>query len=236
MGLFPDTRFDDWTKKDVGSFAKRYFEPLWRVATLDFPAIDHSRAQDLAQAFLVRELERVPVFERYAPGARHDAKFRTYLRTCFYRFCRDELAKERRHAGASLDALSEELPEEGAAELDRLIARDLLRHLRGRILEGGRAPLAPDAASYFQLKWPEDLEAAPASDQEVAEALGLTRAKLRTLKRKVVDRILVALRQELHEEGLTAAEVDRAIEGYVTALGREDPSADDPEDEGAALA
>jgi hypothetical protein len=94
VGLFPETRFDDWTKKDVGSFAKRYYEPLWRVAALDFGLADASRAQDLAQAFLLRELERQPIFERYAQA--HDAKFRTYLRACFWRFCRDVLQKEAR--------------------------------------------------------------------------------------------------------------------------------------------
>jgi hypothetical protein len=42
------------------------------------------------------------------------------------------------------------------------------------------------------------------------------------VKRKVVDRVLLALRQQLHEEGLAADEVDRALERYVATLGRED--------------
>ena len=221
MGLFPETRFDDWTRKDVGSFAKRYFEPLARVALLDFPGIDQALAQELAQAFLVRELEREPVFERYAPSRGHDAKFRTYLRTCFWRFCRDELEKERRRHAASLDALPQEPPGD-AGELDRLVARDLLRSLRARILDGGRAPLDAPARRYFALKWPDDIHAAPRADAEVGAELGLTRAQLRTLKRRVLDRVLLAVRAQLREEGLEDDEVDRALQGYVAALGRED--------------
>lgn len=226
MGLFPDTRFDDWTRRDVGSFAKRYYEPLWRVAALDFPGVDESAARDLAQAFLLRELEREPVFARYAPSSGHEAKFRTYLRTCFWRFCRDELAKGGRLSTSSLDALGDEPPAAEKGEFERLVARDLLRSLRARVLEGGRAPLDEEAARYFALKWPVELDQAPLRDAEVAARLGLTRARLRTLKRKVVDRILVALRQQLHAEGLGAADVDRALEGYLAALGREDPADD----------
>lgn len=223
MGLFPDTRFDEWTRRDVGSFAKRYYAALSRVAQLDFPGVDASLAQELAQAFLVRELEREPVFERYAPGGGHDAKFRTYLRTCFWRFCRDELAKERRRHAVSLDALPDEPPAD-AGELERLVARDLLRSLRQRILTGGRGPLDPDASRYVALKWPDDIHAPPRTDQEVGAALGLSRGQLRTLKRRVLDRVLLALRQQLREEGLGDDEVDRALQGYLTALGREDPA------------
>lgn len=222
MGLFPDTRFDDWTRRDVGSFAKRYYEPLWRVAALDFPAVDQSAAQDLAQAFLLRELEREPVFARYTPQGGHDAKFRTYLRTCFWRFCRDELAKVGRLSTSSLDVLGDEPPAGDACEFERLVARDVLRSLRARVLEGGRAPLEDEAARYFALKWPAELDQAPLTDAEIAAKLGVSRARLRTLKRKVVDRILVALREQLRSEGLAAQDVDRALEGYVAALGRED--------------
>lgn len=222
MALFPDTRFDDWTRRDVGSFARRYFEPLWRVARLDFPGIDEDTAQDLAQAFLTRELERTPVFERYEPGGPHQARFRTYLRACFWRFCRDELSRAARRPALPLDALPADPPDPGTSELERLVARDLLRSLRARVLDGGRGPLPPDAARYFELKWPLDIHAAPRSDAEVGAALGLPRGAVRTLKRRVVDRILLALRLQLREEGLAPDAVDRALEGYLSALGRED--------------
>lgn len=226
MGLFPETRFDDWTRLDVASFAKRYHAPLLRLARLDFPWVDEATAHDLTQSFILRELERTPVFERYAPSRGHDARFRTFLRACFWRFCRDELEKSARRTGASLDALPEEPKDDdaGGTELERLAARDLLARLRDEVLHGGRAPLAPEAARYFELKWPDDLEAAPRPDVEVARELGLTRARLRTLKRKVVDRILLAMRARLREDGLDPEAVDEALAGYVAALGREDPA------------
>jgi hypothetical protein len=225
MALFPETRFDDWTRLDVASFAKRYHAPLLRLARLDFPSIDEATAQDLTQAFVLRELERTPIFERYAPARGHDARFRTFLRACFWRFCRDELQKSSRRAGTSLDALPDDPPDDAqGTELDRLAARDLLARLRDDVLHGGRGPLDPDAARYFELKWPADLEAAPRPDAEVGLELGLTRAKLRTLKRKVVDRILLAIRGRLRDDGLDPEAVDEALAGYVAALGREDAS------------
>ena len=239
MSLFPETRFDDWTRRDVGSFAKRYHAPLLRLARLDFPTIDEATALDLTQAFVLRELERTPIFERYARDKGHDARFRTFLRACFWRFCRDELVKSSRRAGASLDALPEDPPDDGGGtELDRLAARDLLARLRDDVLNGGRGPLPPDAARYFELKWPADLEATPRPDTEVALELGLTRARLRTLKRRVVDRILLAIRASLRDDGLDPEAVDEALGGYVAALGREDPgeagSKPGGDDDGAA--
>ncbi len=216
--MFPDTRFDDWTRRDVGSFAKRYYEPLWRVALLDLPGVDAATAHDLAQGFLLRELERAPVFERFDPSGRHQAKFRTYLRTCFYRFCRDELVKERRRRGRSLEDLPAEPPAAGGDAFERLVVRDLLRTLRGQVL----SELPPEAARYFTLKWPADLDASPRTDLAVGEALGLSRGKLRTIKRKVIDRLLLALRQQLRSEGLTSGEVDRALAGYLAVLSGED--------------
>lgn len=220
MGLFPETRFDDWTRRDVGSFAKRYWEPLWRVALLDFAGLDPAAAQDLAQSFLVRELERDErVFDRF-DGKAHDARFRTYLRACFWRFCRDELEKSGRRAAAPLVV---EPPAAGSSDLDRLVVRDLLRRLRERVVAGDGKPLEPDAVRYFDLKWPTDLQAAPRTDAEVGAALGLPRGQLRTLKRKVADRVVLALRRQLHDEGLSPAAIDAALAAYVGALGRDEP-------------
>jgi DNA-directed RNA polymerase specialized sigma24 family protein len=232
VGLLPETRFDDWTRRDVGSFAKRYFEPLWRLARHDLPGVDESRAQDLAQAFLLRELERTPLFERFVQGEAHAPRFRAFLRTCFYRFCRDELEKERRRAGRPLEGLPEEPPAAGASELERLVARDLVRALRARVVDGGRAPLDEDARRYLERKWPDDLLAPPRPDLEVARALGLTRARVRTLKRRVVDRLIVALRAQLRAEGLGPEEVEQGLAAYVAALGREDGREDGPETDG----
>ena len=216
MSLFPDTRFNDWTQQDLSSFTKRYFEPLWRSALWDFRWIDTSRAQDLAQAFLLRELERTPIFEQYEPLKGHNAKFRTYLRTCFYRFARDELAKERRRGGLSRDALPVELPAASFKEFDRLVTRDLLRNLRERIVAS--PPMAPEAQQYFDLKWPPITVDEPPADAEIAETLNLSRAKLRTIKRKVADRILLAIRRQVHSEGLRGRDADGVLEGYLSIL------------------
>lgn len=212
--MFPETRFDDWTRKDVGSFAKRYWEPLWRVALLDFAGLDAAAAQDLAQSFLVRELTREErVFDRF-DGKAHDARFRTYLRACFWRFCRDELEKSGRREARPLEVE----PAAGSSDLDRLVVRDLLRRLRERVVAGDGKPLEPEAVRYFDLKWPTTLDAAPRTDAEVGDALGLPRGQLRTLKRKVADRVVLALRRQLHDEGLSAAAIDAALAGYVGAL------------------
>ena len=220
MGLFPDTRFDDWTRQDVGSFAKRYFEPMWRVAKLDFPWIDIDRAQDLAQGFLVRELTRDPVFERYEPTQGHDAKFRTYLRTCFFRYSRDQLEKERRRQGSSLDAMPVEPADDSSREFERLVARDFLARLRADV-QGGLAD-EPEASAYFEAKWPADIDAPVPSDAEIGRLLELTRARLRTVKKKAVERILLALRQRIHQDGLRMDVADAALESYFGILGDED--------------
>lgn len=221
MSLFPDTHFERWTRQDVASFTKRYFQPLWRCAQLDFGGLDRGAAQDLAQAFLLRELQRTPVFERYETGRGHDAKFRTYLRTCFFRFARDELAKERRRRALSLDALPVEPPDRTEGELDRLVLRDLLATLREAVTEG--EALSAEGQRYFDLKWPADPERGSASDAEIGAALGLPRGQLRTVKKQVVGRIVVALRQLLHRDGLRGRAADSALEEYVALLRRHDP-------------
>jgi len=212
---FPETAFGAWTQLGLASFSKRYFGALWRFARLEL-RVGTARAQDLAQAFLLRELQReAPVFLRFEEGAVHGAKFRTYLRTCFFRFARDELRKERLRSGRPLHDLPPRAIESGAAAFDRVVVRDLLADLRARIAAG----LDVDGRRYLDLKWPLAFEQGTRPDTEIAADLRLTRARLRTIKRKVAARILLAVRNQIHDEGLRGSEADDVLSDYLSILG-----------------
>lgn len=219
VGPFPETNFDAWTARDVASFAKRYYEPLWRVARLDFPGIDVGRAQDLVQAFLLRELTRTPLFERFDPG--HGARFRALLRTAFWRFARDQLEQEGRRATVALHDVAE--PPDRADMFDRFVARDFLNALRADV----EPTIGDDGLerAFFALKWPHQLEVEPLADVEIARRLDLTRKQVRTVKERVLTKVLLALRRRIHDDGLRAGDLDAAIEDYWGILGREDAGA-----------
>jgi hypothetical protein len=117
--------------------------------------------------------------------------------------------------------LAVELPDTALSDFDRLVARDLLKTLRTRIVA---SPLTPDAARYFDLKWPPDADAAAASDADIAKELVVTRAQLRTTKKKVVDRILLTIRKHVHDEGLRGREADGVLEGYLAILAQGEPA------------
>lgn len=219
MGTFPETDLEGWTAPDVASFAKRYYEPLWRVARIDFPFLDEAGAQDLAQAFLLRELTRTPVFARFDPG--HGARFRTLLRTAFWRFARDRLEHERRRACVPLDDVPEPKGRDDA--FDRFVVRDFLNTLRAEVepaLEGDHAD-----RQFLAMKWPTRLDAEPLSDRQIADNLGLSRKQLRVVKERVLTKVLLAFRRRVHADGLKAGALDATIEDYWGILQREDAGA-----------
>lgn len=220
MNQFPPTNFDSWTRFDGASFAKRYFESLWRVARSNFNSIDESTAQDLAQGFLTRELapDRVPVFERFQRG--HGAAFRSYLGRSFYRYCRDELLKERRRPILSIDDLHDELPQASANEFDRLITRDFLNSLRQEILASPR--LTTLELAYFKLKWPESIDDEPAKDKELERALGLSRGEVRGLKRRVIEELFIVVKRRAQADGHSTASAESFVVDYLTVLSCED--------------
>lgn len=217
--MFPETDIDGWTARDVASFAKRYYEPLWRLARLDFPFLDEGRAQDLTQAFLLRELTRLPLFERFDPG--HGARFRSFLRAAFWRFARDQLEQDRRRAGLRLDDIPEPPDHRGA--FDRLVVRDFLNSLRSEVEE----TLVEDELGrrFLDLKWPTHVDLEPLLDAEIAHRLGMTRKQVRLVKERVLTRILLAFRRRVHADGLKAGDLDSAIEDYWGILRHEDVGA-----------
>lgn len=214
------------------SFYKRYRTPLERFARFKFPGASPQSIQDWVQGFFAREIERdrsgeTPIFERYAPGAQHQRKFRNYLASAFWRYSRDEYEKEARRRGVPLDD-SPELADGDNDEFERLVARDFLNSLRRRVL----AELE-DAAerAFFELKWPADIDAEPPSDTAIQQGLNaarqaedrppLSRSQWRTIKKSIVGRIAALFDREVYREVLDVGATDQALKDYFKALGRE---------------
>lgn len=200
-----------------GSFAKRYGAPLMLFARSRF-GLDHDRAGELTQRFFLRELEREREAER-AIFRLFDAergRFRSLLARSFWRFCRDELAKEgRRRVLAAF-------PDESAVddfEMARLVSRDMLNSLRreveGRLTDG-------DDRRVLGLKWPVDLSEPPLTNAEVCRRLGLARGVVRGALRRIADFLTHALNRRLLDAGLDAEDARELLGDYWRALDEED--------------
>ena len=225
---FPDTR----SKEDPGSFWTRY-EPCLAEYARHRLRVEASRAVDLARDFCLKQLERERSGERpwihatYA--ARQDGPssatwpargFRRFLCTAFYRFCRDELARDRvlplptEHEPTAVDD----------AEVDafeRLAAREVLRLIRDEVV----AAWASDAleARFYDLKWPAELAADLPSDAEVGRALDLPRGRLRTVTRRVHGAVIGAVSRRIQADGGSPEEAARLLADYFGVLERAGP-------------
>jgi len=146
------------------SLATLYWPPVcaylrlkWRVAAED--------AQDLAQAFFARALEK-GFFDGYDPGR---ARFRTYLRTCLDGFVANERAAASRlkRGGGAVHVPFETEVVAGSADGDpqACFHREWVRSLFGQALEALRAeaeatgkPAAFRAFELYDLEGPQGRE------------------------------------------------------------------------------
>lgn len=202
------------------SFFARYQRPLSSYARRRF-GVDADLAEELAARFVARELAREqrgerPIFRLYNPAA---GRFRSLLATSFWRFARDELQKESRRKGVSLDAypdLGREV--EADDEFCKLVAREFFNVVRETI----RKDLdSDDARTVLDLKWPVDPSADPLSNTEVERETGLSRSKVRTLTKRVGEAFLKALKRYATDAGLSPGEIHPFLADTCAVLDRE---------------
>ena len=189
------------------------------------------------QGFFTREIEREaqgvePIFRRYEPGQQHKRKFRNYLASAFWRYCRDELDKDSRRRTQSLETV----PEQSIlhAEFERLAVRELLNDLRAKI---AKITIDPLELLYFSTKWPTAIEHGPMTDKDVLEHLNqerqqqglecLTRSQLRTVKKKVIERLAYIFDRALYQDFNESKQTDQALKDYLISLRKEQNSLED---------
>lgn len=203
--MFPKTDIDDgWGEHGTeggphASFFKRYHGPLARYARAKFK-VDADRAEDLVSRYLTRQLERDrargSIFRLYDP---EKGRFRSLLAVSFWRFARDELDKDLRQPPLFL---GDDEPGAEDDEFCRLVAREFFNALRRDIARG----LADDERRVLDLQWPEDPAAEPAGKAAIERALGLSRARVRTIAARIADRFTYQLRRRIHAAGLSPDE------------------------------
>lgn len=201
------------------SFFKRYYLPLSQYARLKF-GVDAALAEELAARYFSRQWERdrgegAAIFRLYDAGK---GRFRSFLATAFWRFCRDELEKESRRRGRALDSVPEELLSRDHFEFGRLVAREMFNALRAEIQsmsdEGERA--------FLELKWPRDLLSSPLPEAEIGRRLGLPRGQVRGLNRRIADRFTYLLHKQAAAAGLNEDEARTLLGDCCRALDHEE--------------
>lgn len=223
--MFPTTDISGWGEGGTqggpfASFFRRYQGPLAAYARHRL-RVDPGLAEELAARFVARELERAergerPIFRLHDPAS---GRFRSLLATSFWRFARDELAKEARRGGPSLDHPDVAEEEDSAAQdaFCRLVAREFFNVVRAAI----RAELVEeDALAVLELKWPADLAAEPLNNAEVQRRLGLSRSRVRTLVRRIGAGFVKHLGSVAGQAGLTPAELDPFLADACAVLDR----------------
>lgn len=188
----------------LGSFYKRYFTPLLRYCKHKF-AVSDDMAEDLVSRFVARELEREleqqnAVFRLYDPA---QGRFRSYLASAFWRFARDELEKEQRRQGVSLELLGDQ-QEQSADDYEfcRLVGREFFNNIREKI---AKKFVEENELACLDLKWPIDSDIEPKSNAEIGRTLALSRSKVRTLVGRIADQFTFVLYQQLFQAGLNAS-------------------------------
>lgn len=222
--MFPTTDMTHWGAYGTqggpwASFFRRYERPLAHYACRRL-GVDHDFGEELAARFIARELGREhggerPIFRLYDS---QQGRFRSLLATSFWRFARDELEKEGRRRGVCLEegaALA--LEQEADDEFCRLVAREFLEVLRGRLRDDARSQ---DEIAVLNLKWPEDPFADPLSNTEVERELGLSRSKVRTLTKRIGAGFVHHLREIAAQAGLSPAEIHPFLGDTCHALDR----------------
>ncbi|RMG11196.1 MAG: sigma-70 family RNA polymerase sigma factor [Planctomycetota bacterium] len=215
--MFPTTDVEGWTQgSGWEKFFRAYQAPLARYARQRF-GVDQDVAEDLAQGFIARELERaatggVPLFRLYDPAR---GRFRCLLATCFWRYARDLLSRNRRRTLASLDALGESPPSEDP--LAGMISREYLQTLRSRVREAARDALE---RAVLDLKWPSDEGAFPLPNAEVARLLGTTRSAVRRRVERIGASFAAVLREYARASGLEVEEIDPVLGDLGVAFDR----------------
>jgi len=220
--VFPTTDMASWGRRGTeggpwASFFRRYERPLADYARRRL-GVDPGLAEELAARFVARELGRdragePPIFRLYDPQR---GRFRSLLATTFFRFARDELAKEGRRSGPSLE---EALAADPAADdaFCGLVARELFEVVRGRL----RADAAgPEEVAVLDLKWPAGPSGAPLPNAEVERRLGLSRARVRTLTDRIAAGFVRHLRRIATQAGLSPAELEPFLGDTCHALDR----------------
>lgn len=206
----------------MASFFKRYHSPLVRYARYKFSISDQD-AEELASAFLLRELEKErrsrSLYQLYKADK---GRFRNLLASSFWRFCRDQLKSNKDRRALSLDRPELIADDEAGLELGRLITRELFNTVRMELAEG----LDEDERRVLSLKWPEDPDRAPASNAELQRQLGLTRGRVRQVMGRLADRFTLAFRRMVREAGLNADEA-RALLGSCSRILQEEQRPED---------
>lgn len=192
------------------SFYKRYYTPLLRYCRHKF-AVSDDLAEDLVSRFVAREFERdlkqgKAVFRLYDS---QKGRFRSYLASAFWRFARDELEKEQRRRGVSLEILEEHQEQsDDDFEFCRLVAREFFNNIRDKIV---KKIFEDDELACLDLKWPIDSDVEPKSNAEIERTLGLSRSKIRTIVGKIADQFTFVLYQQLYQAGLNANEAKEIL-------------------------
>jgi len=200
------------------SFVQRYQRPLALYARRRL-GVDAELADELAARFVARELGREhdgqrPLFRLYDPN---QGRFRSLLATAFWRFARDELAKEGRRRGVSLDAHPALGEVEADDEFCQLVAREFFEVVRARLSEGAESE---DERAVLALKWPGGLEAEPLDNAGVERQLGLSRQRVRTCVNKIGERFVRELRRLAEQAGLAPGELQPFVGDTCRALDR----------------
>ncbi|MDF1665437.1 MAG: hypothetical protein P1V97_26995 [Planctomycetota bacterium] len=211
------------------SFFKRYYTPLLRYCRHKFSVSD-AMAEDLVSRFVAREFEREcehknAVFRLYDPER---GRFRSYLASAFWRFARDELEKEQRRRGVSLESI-EDQREQSAEDFEfcRLVAREFFNNIREKLV----AKISDDQEkSCLDLKWPVDSDNEPKSNAEIERTLGLSRSKVRTIVGKIADHFTFVLYQQIYQAGLSASDAKEILGDCCRVLDEEQKIVEASED------
>ena len=136
--MFPTTRSSavadllsgdpDRQAKSVAIIAEAYWRPSCQYLRLRWRASD-GEAEDLVQSFFETVVRR-GLLMTYEPGR---ARFRTFLRTCLDRHAIDQYRRRsaRRRGGgvAEVELADDILPDDSAADPEKLFEAEWLRHL-----------------------------------------------------------------------------------------------------------